>query len=123
MVRTSPFHGGNRGSNPLGVTEAPIVLSGLFCFKLINRKIEILAKSVFGLIPSTTISWHSPVDSWQTLKIYDLLGREIATLVNEYKPAGVYEVEFNPGNLSSGIYFYRFTSGNFIETKKLILLR
>ena len=45
--------------------------------------------------PSTKISWQSPVGSWQTLKVYDVLGNEVATLVNEYKPAGSYEVEFN----------------------------
>ncbi|MFO7525911.1 MAG: PA domain-containing protein [Ignavibacteriaceae bacterium] len=73
--------------------------------------------------PSTTISWQSPVDSWQTLKIYDLLGREIATLVDEYKPAGTYEVEFDAGNLASGTYFYRLSAGSFTETRKLLLMK
>ena len=45
--------------------------------------------------PSTLISWQSPVGSWQTLKVYDVLGNEVATLVDEYKPAGTYEVEFS----------------------------
>ena len=54
--------------------------------------------------PSTKISWQSPVSSWQTLKVYDVLGNEVATLVNEEKPAGSYEVEFNAGGLSSGVY-------------------
>jgi phosphosulfolactate phosphohydrolase-like enzyme len=58
-----------------------------------------------------------------TLKIYDVLGNEIATLVNEEKPAGSYEVKFEASNLSSGIYFYKLMSTNFIETKKMILLR
>jgi hypothetical protein len=58
-----------------------------------------------------------------TLKVYDILGREIATLVNEEKPAGEYEVEFNAANLPSGIYFYQIKSGNFIENKKMVLLR
>ncbi len=75
--------------------------------------------------PSTKISWQSPVGSWQTLKIYDVLGNEVATLVDEYKPAGVHNVEFGIDNLelSSGIYFYRLQSGNFTESKKMILLR
>ncbi|MFO7525912.1 MAG: PQQ-dependent sugar dehydrogenase [Ignavibacteriaceae bacterium] len=73
--------------------------------------------------PSTTISWQSPVDSWQTLKIYDLLGREIATLVDEEKPAGTYEINFDASGLPSGIYFYKIQLGNFIETKKMILIR
>ena len=81
--------------------------------------------------PTTTISWQSPVGSWQTLKIYDVLGREIANLVDEYKPAGNYEIEFNASGLSSGVYFYRLQAGDpsrssgqgFVDTKKLILLR
>lgn len=58
-----------------------------------------------------------------TLKVYDLLGRDIATLVNEEKPAGIYEVEFNVKNLSSGIYFYKLQTGSFAETKKMILFQ
>jgi hypothetical protein len=58
-----------------------------------------------------------------TLKVYDVLGTEIATLINEEKPAGNYEVEFNGTNLPSGIYFYQLKSGNYIETKKMILLK
>jgi hypothetical protein len=73
--------------------------------------------------PTTKISWQSPVGSWQTLKVYDVMGREVATLVNEYKPAGSYEVEFNAISLPSGVYFYRLQAGSFVETKKMILLR
>jgi len=57
------------------------------------------------------------------LKVYDVLGNEVATLVNEEKPAGSYELTWNAGNLSSDIYFYRIQTGNFIETKKMLLLR
>jgi len=78
--------------------------------------------------PSTKISWQSPVGSWQTLKIYDVLGNLVATLVDEYKPAGSYEVEFNVAHESlraicSGVYFYQLRSGNFIQTKKMIFLK
>ncbi|HEY6626116.1 MAG TPA: T9SS type A sorting domain-containing protein, partial [Ignavibacteriaceae bacterium] len=78
--------------------------------------------------PSTKISWQSPVGSWQTLKVYDVLGNEVATLVDEYKPAGEYEVEFNVAQISrpeisSGVYYYQIKTGSFIETKKMILLR
>jgi hypothetical protein len=58
-----------------------------------------------------------------TIKIYDILGDEITTLVNEEKPIGNYEVEFIASNLSSGVYFYQLTTGDFIRTKKMILLR
>jgi len=73
--------------------------------------------------PSTTISWQSPVGSHQTLKVYDLMGREVATLVDEYKPAGSYEINFDASSLPSGIYFYILTSGEFSATKKLVLLK
>jgi hypothetical protein len=73
--------------------------------------------------PSTKISWQSPIGSWQTLKVYDILGREVATLVNEYKPAGSYEVEFDAAKLSSGIYFYTLRAGEFIQTNKMILMK
>ena len=73
--------------------------------------------------PSTKISWQSPVNSHQTLKIYDVLGNEVATLVDEFREAGSYEVEFDASSLSSGIYFYKLQSGNYLETKKMILLK
>ncbi|MBK7629451.1 MAG: T9SS type A sorting domain-containing protein [Ignavibacteriales bacterium] len=73
--------------------------------------------------PNTKISWQSPVSGHQTLKVYDVLGNEVATLVNEYKSAGSYEVEFNASSLSSGIYFYRLNAGSFVQTKKMILIK
>ncbi|MCU0342457.1 MAG: family 10 glycosylhydrolase [Ignavibacterium sp.] len=73
--------------------------------------------------PSTRISWQSPVGSHQTLKVYDVLGNEVAALVDEYKPAGSYEIEFNGSNLASGIYLYKLQAGSFVETKKMILLK
>lgn len=78
--------------------------------------------------PSTKISWQSPAAGWQTLKVYDVLGNEVATLVDEYRNAGSYEVEFNVSQesfpaIASGVYFYRIIIGNFIETKKMILIQ
>jgi hypothetical protein len=81
--------------------------------------------------PSTKISWQSQVGSWQTLKIYDVLGTEVATLVDDYKPAGTYELAWNAENLPSGVYFYQLKavdpstgSGQvFIQTKKMLLLK
>jgi TctA family transporter len=58
-----------------------------------------------------------------TLKVYDLLGREVQTLVNEEKPVGNYRVNFNASNLASGVYFYRITAGSFNMTRKLIVLK
>ena len=73
--------------------------------------------------PSTKISWQLPVGSWQTLKIYDVLGNEVVTLVNEEKPAGNYEIIFDAKNLSSGVYFYQLKTYEFIQTKKMILMK
>ena len=73
--------------------------------------------------PSTTIEYAIPNQSHVTIKVYDLLGREVTTLINEEKPAGNYSVTFDGGGLVSGIYFYRLTSNKFSETKKLLLLR
>ena len=73
--------------------------------------------------PRTKISWQSPVSSHQTLKIYDILGNEVATLVDEFIEAGKYEIEFDASNLSTGIYFYKFQSGSFVESKKMILIK
>ena len=73
--------------------------------------------------PTTTISYSIPESQNIELKVYDLLGNEVASLVNEYKTAGSYKVNFNANNLSSGIYFYKIKAGDFIQTKKLILLK
>ena len=73
--------------------------------------------------PSTVINYALPKESFVTIKVYDLLGREVKTLVNENKSAGSYSINFNSANLSSGIYFYSMTAGDFVHTKKLILLK
>lgn len=73
--------------------------------------------------PSTKISWQSPVGSWQVLKVFDVLGNEVRTLVNEYKPAGNYEVEFNAIGLASGVYYYQLRAGGYVQAKKMILIR
>jgi hypothetical protein len=80
--------------------------------------------------PSTIISYQLPVNSWVTLKIYDILGNEIATLVNEEKPAGSYEVEFGSHSgssgireLTSGVYVYKLQAGDLIQTKKMVLMK
>ena len=73
--------------------------------------------------PSTKISWQSPVSGWQTLKVYDVLGNLVETLLSDYRKAGKHSIEFDAGGLSSGIYFYTLTSENFSQTKKMILLR
>jgi hypothetical protein len=73
--------------------------------------------------PSTSIRYAISSNQFVKLKVYDVLGNEVATLFDEYKNGGDYEVNFNASGLSSGIYFYKLQSGSFVETKKMILLR
>lgn len=73
--------------------------------------------------PRTSIEFRIADFGFVTLKVYDVMGREVAALVNEEKPAGVYHINFNAGEFSSGVYFYQLKAGRFIETKKLVLLR
>jgi hypothetical protein len=73
--------------------------------------------------PTTSIEYRVGSKEYVTLKVYDLLGREVATLVNEEKPAGSYEIEFDASNLSSGIYFYQLQTQDFAETKKMMVLK
>ena len=78
--------------------------------------------------PSTKIRYTIPavgtsLMKFVQLKVYDVLGNEVTTLVNEEKPTGYYEVNFNASQLASGIYFYKIQAGSFVSTKKMILLR
>jgi photosystem II stability/assembly factor-like uncharacterized protein len=73
--------------------------------------------------PTTKIEYSIPQTSFVTIKVFDILGREVATLVNEEKRTGNYEVEFNGKELTSGIYFYKIQAGDFVNTRKMILLR
>jgi hypothetical protein len=78
--------------------------------------------------PLTIISYQLPVSGDVTLKVFDIIGNEIATLIDEYKPAGTYEVEFsiNSGesrNLSSGVYFYQLQAGDYSVVKKMLLIK
>ena len=73
--------------------------------------------------PSTSISFNLPSRSYVSLKVFDILGREVATLVSEMLFAGEHSRQWNASNMSSGIYFYRMQAGSFVETKKLVLLR
>jgi hypothetical protein len=73
--------------------------------------------------PHTKIKYSVPQTSKVQIKVFDVLGKELETLVNEEKPAGSYEIDFNASELPSGVYFYQLKAGKFIQTKKMILLR
>lgn len=73
--------------------------------------------------PSTKINYQISQNDFVSLKVYNILGNEVTTLVNENKPAGSYEVNFDASLLSSGTYFYKLQTGSFVETKKMIFLK
>lgn len=73
--------------------------------------------------PSTSIQFDLPRAGFATLKIYDILGKEIASLINETRPAGSYTVSWNAQNMPSGMYFYKLTSGGFTQVRKMMLIK
>ena len=73
--------------------------------------------------PTTTITYSIPFDTDVELKIYDVLGKEVATLVKEFKDAGIHSIEFGASKLSSGVYLYRLQAGTFVQNKKMIVLK
>jgi hypothetical protein len=73
--------------------------------------------------PVTKIKYSIPQSSNVVVKVFDVLGNEVATLVNEQKQAGTYELEFSSSGLSSGLYFYTMSAGSFIETKKMVFMK
>jgi hypothetical protein len=73
--------------------------------------------------PSTTINYQLPAKNHVSLKVYDILGNLVTTLVDQEMEAGYYNVNWNAGQLASGIYIYRIISGSFVSTKKMILMK
>jgi len=73
--------------------------------------------------PVTKINYQLPKNSFVMLIVYDVLGKQVASLVNEEQAAGVYQTTFDGSGLSSGIYFYKIQAGDFVETKKLVLMK
>jgi len=106
--------------------------SGIYTYKLISHSsLDPPTPNSFILYqnypnpfnPSTKINFEVPNTSLVSLKIYDVLGREINELVNEFKPEGKYEIIFDESGLPSGVYFYQLKTKDFVSTKKMILLR
>lgn len=73
--------------------------------------------------PTTTIKYALPIATKVNIKIYDILGREVKTLVNEFKDAGFYEIKFDGTNIASGVYFYRIEAGKFVQSKKMVIIK
>jgi glucuronoarabinoxylan endo-1,4-beta-xylanase len=100
------------GTPPSGVRKAPIVAS----FALDQNY-----PNPFN--PTTVVKYQLPVAGDVRLGVYDLLGREVAVLVNERKMAGTYEVRFDASGLSSGVYVYRLTSGVIAQSRRMVVLK
>ena len=91
--------------------------------ELLLNKFELSQNFPNPFNPTTKIKYQIAELSFINIKVYDVLGNEIAILVNEEKSAGEYEIEFNGSEFTSGIYFYQLRAGSFIQTKKMILLK
>lgn len=115
-------HGGPGGSGMAGVVivQNPV---GVDDEKLIADKFELLQNYPNPFNPTTSIQYVISNNEFVTLKIYNILGDEVAILVNEEKEQGVYNLTFNATGLSSGMYLYKLQAGSFVETKKMVLLR
>jgi glucuronoarabinoxylan endo-1,4-beta-xylanase len=73
--------------------------------------------------PTTVISYQLPISNWVTLKVYDVLGKEVASIVNGVEEPGYKSVKFDATKLSSGPYFYRLQAGSFVQTNKMLLMK
>jgi plastocyanin len=121
------------GSNPyycephqgMGMTGTIIVTDpvGVSDEELIAEMFELKQNYPNPFNPSTNIEFQISDRSFVSLKVFNILGDEVVTLVNEEKQAGVYNVKFNAAGLSSGMYLYRLQTGSFVETKKMILMK
>jgi ligand-binding sensor domain-containing protein len=87
------------------------------------REFQLLQNYPNPFNPSTTIKFELPKISHVTLTVYDILGRQVSALVNDRMDAGVHEIKFDGSNLASGVYFYRLQAGDFVATKRLLLLK
>lgn len=113
----------NSNDNSISILDLSLINSSASDKSSNPFKYELLQNFPNPFNPNTKIKYSVPKIGFVNIKVYDVLGREITTLVNEVKPAGNYEVEFDGRNLSSGVYFYEMQAGSFIDTKKFILIR
>ena len=130
MYYCSPFcyHGILRpspaGTMPdMGACENPNLVSVQNDLSLIPDEYSLAQNYPNPFNPSTIIKYDIKDRTNVELKVFDILGREIITLITEEKPAGNYEVEWNAAGLPSGVYFYRLQAGSFVETKKMVLMK
>ena len=110
----------NFGENfPVTITAKPVYVDE----DIILNEFELSQNYPNPFNPSTKISFKIAESGFTFLKVFDVLGNEVATIVSDEKPAGEYEVEFSGSELTSGIYFYQLKTEIFVETKKMLLLK
>ena len=114
-------HGGPGGSGMAGVivVQTPVGVED----ETIADQFRLEQNYPNPFNPSTVISYSVPTSSFINLKVYDVLGNEVAVLVNEEKQVGNYEIDFNATELTGGVYFYQLTTNTFVDTKKMILIK
>lgn len=105
------------------ITSGTLTGTGNTPVSLIPDKYEMSQNYPNPFNPTTKINFSLPKQGFVTLKIYDVIGKQVAELVSEVKPAGVYAVDFNASALASGVYFYRIESLDFVETKRMMLIK
>jgi hypothetical protein len=103
------------------IDSTKLVLTGVEEKKILPTVYDLQQNYPNPFNPTTVISYQLPVNGYVTLKVFDLLGREVAVLVNEKKEARSHTVHFDGSGLSSGVYFYQLRGGDFVKTRKLIL--
>ncbi len=109
----APYKGADEGNVPLLVSSEPVIV----------RKYDLLQNFPNPFNPSTTIRFEIPRSEFVTLKVYDIMGREVTSLVNQKLEAGAHEITLHGELMSSGVYFYKLQSGDFAQTRKMTLLK
>ena len=110
-------------TNPIPYDGSDYVRVGVGDEAVVLRQYSLSQNYPNPFNPTTTINFEVPITSHVTLTVYDILGQKVAELINDVKAPGKYSIRWDAGNYSSGVYFYRIKAGDFVNTKKLILLK
>ncbi len=111
------------GGIPIGSGEDFLPHKGNTGDKIIPKEFKLSQNFPNPFNPNTNISYDIPYDCFVTIRIYDVSGREIKSLVNEFIKAGSYITGFNGSGIASGVYFYKITAGSFVQTKRMVLIK
>lgn len=119
----TPYSSNAAVQNGMSIPRAQFILTGVGNTEIIPTKYSLEQNYPNPFNPTTNIKFTVPKDGHSTLKIYDMTGKEVSTYLDSYIKAGSYNAQFNGTNLSSGVYYYRLTAGDFSETKKMMLVK